>query len=347
MKLLVTGGAGFIGSNFIRYWLARHAGDSIVNLDLLTYAGDRSSLADVERTLARRYRFVHGDIANAKEVGSLLSEERPDVIVNFAAESHNSRAVVDPGAFIRTNILGTQTLLEAARRTQVGRFHHVSTCEVYGDLPLDSPDAFTEESPYRPRTPYNASKASADLLVRAYRDTFGLSVTITNSANTYGAWQHPEKVIPLFTTNALEDKPLPLYRQSGNRREWLHVDDHCAAIESVLTRGRVGETYNVGTGEERSIEELADAVLGVLGKSSSLKTYVMDRPGHDRRYLLDHAKIQRELGWSPRIGFAHGLAATIRWYDENRAWWAPKKARAAAQLDESRWASAPVGGQAP
>ncbi|MEK7860182.1 MAG: dTDP-glucose 4,6-dehydratase, partial [Chloroflexota bacterium] len=283
MRLLVTGGAGFIGSNFIRYWLTRHGGDSIVNLDLLTYAGDRANLADVEQAHGTRHRFVHGDIADDAGVSELIAEERPDVIVNFAAESHNSRAVLDPGAFVRTNVLGTQTLLEAARRSGVARFHHISTCEVYGDLALDSPELFSEESPYRPRTPYNASKAAADMMVRAYHETFGLATTISNSSNNYGPYQHPEKVIPLFTTNALDGVPLPLYRQSANRREWLHVLDHCQAIEAVIREGRPGETYNVGSAEERSVDELADAILGILGKPASLKTYVEDRPGHDRR----------------------------------------------------------------
>lgn len=337
MRLLVTGGAGFIGSNFIRYWLARHAEDRIVNLDLLTYAGDRASLADVEHEAGNRYVFAFGDIADGPLLASLLAQHRPDVIVNFAAESHNSRAVLDPGAFMRTNALGTQVLLEAARQAETPRFHHISTCEVYGDLALDSAERFTEESPYRPRTPYNASKAAADLIVRAYHETFGLPITISNCANNYGPFQHPEKVIPLFVTNAIDGRPLPLYRQSQNRREWLHVDDHCRAIELILAKGRIGETYNVGSGEERSVEQVADAVLGAAGAPTSLKTYVEDRPGHDRRYLLDHTKIETELGWRPRVAFAEGLRETVAWYRANPEWWRPKKAQHTAALNEAGW----------
>ena len=339
MKLLVTGGAGFIGSNFIRYWVRRYAADSLVNFDALTYAGDRSSLSDVEASTPDRYVFVQGDIADQRAVRDVIEQHRPDVVVNFAAESHNSRAVLDPVAFARTNVLGTQVLLEAARETRVARFHHISTCEVYGDLALDSRDRFTEESPYRPRTPYNASKASADLIVRAFHDTYKLAVTISNCSNNYGPYQFPEKVIPLFTANALDDLPLPIYRHSQNRREWLHVDDHCRAIDLVLRRGRIGETYNVGSGEERSVDEVADAVLAATGKPAALKAYVEDRPGHDRRYLLDHTKITSELGWVPQIAFDDGLRATVQWYHANREWWEPKRDSAVAALDESRWAA--------
>ena len=335
----MTGGAGFIGSNFIRYWLGRHESDSVVNYDALTYAGDRSSLADVERATPERYAFVHGDITDGAAVRTALEEHRPDVVVNFAAESHNSRAVLDPAAFVRTNALGTQVLLDSAREAHIERFHHISTCEVYGDLALDSPERFTEESPYRPRTPYNASKAAADLIARAFHDTYKLPITISNCSNNYGPYQFPEKVIPLFTTNALDDRPLPLYRHSENRREWLHVDDHCTAIELVLLHGRIGETYNVGSGDERSVEEIADAILAATGKPGSLKAYVEDRPGHDRRYLLDHSKIAGELGWQPRIAFADGLRGTVDWYRKNREWWGPKRDHAVAALDESRWAA--------
>ncbi len=335
VTLLVTGGAGFIGSNFIRYWMGRHPGDRIVNLDLETYAGDRRTLSDLERDHADRYVFEHGDIADAERVGEILAGYRPSAIVNFAAESHNSRAIVDPAAFARTNVLGTQILLDAADKAGKIRFHHISTCEVYGDLALDSTDRFTESSPYRPRTPYNASKAAADLMVRAFHDTFGLPITISNCCNNYGPWQYPEKVIPLFTTNALDDLPLPLYRHSENRREWLHVDDHCRAIELVLERGRIGETYNVGSGDERSIEEIADAVLDATGRPPTLKQYVADRPGHDRRYLLDHSKISHELGWQPMVRFADGLRQTVDWYRSQRAWWGPRRS---AVLDETGWA---------
>jgi dTDP-glucose 4,6-dehydratase len=327
--LLVTGAAGFIGSNFVRYWLERHPGDHVVALDLLTYAGDPRNLEGTG------VRLVEGDIGDLELGERVLAEEGIDTIVNFAAESHNSLAVLDPSRFFRTNALGTQTLLEAARRQGVGRFHHVSTCEVYGDLPLDSGDAFTEESPYRPRTPYNASKAAADHAVRAYFHTFELPVTITNCANNYGPRQFPEKVIPLFLTNALDDRELPLYASTQNRREWLHVDDHCRAIELVLERGRVGETYNVGSGDERSIEQIADLVLELTGKPATLKTIVPDRPGHDRRYLLDASKLRSELGWQPQISFADGLGATVEWYRTNRGWWEPLRERALVR--ESAW----------
>jgi dTDP-glucose 4,6-dehydratase len=337
MRLFVSGGAGFIGSNFIRYWLERYPRDHILNYDVLNYAADPSSLDDVANEAGERYELCIGDIGTSDQLMASLEAFRPDVIVNFAAESHNSRAVLDPGAFIRTNVLGTQVLLEAARRLGIGRFHHISTCEVYGDLALDSADAFSEESPYRPRTPYNASKAAADLIVRAYHETFGLPVTISNSANNYGPFQHPEKVLPLFITNALEDIPLPLYRHSENRREWLQVLDHCEAVDLVIRKGRPGETYNVGTGEERSVEEVADAVLHELGAPSSLKRYVPDRPGHDRRYLLDHRKIQHELGWKPKVLFEDGLRQTVKWYEDNRDWWDGKKKQLRGELDETRW----------
>jgi dTDP-glucose 4,6-dehydratase len=334
MRLLVTGGAGFIGSNFVHYWLERHPDDHVVVLDLLTYAGDRRSLAGVEDRIV----FVEGDIGDLEGCERLLEAEGVEVVVNFAAESHNSLAVVDPSLFFRTNALGTQTLLEAARHAKrLERFHHVSTCEVYGDLPLDSDEVFTEDSPYRPRTPYNASKAAADHAVRAYHETYGLPVTITNCSNNYGPSQFPEKVIPLFVTNALDDRDLPLYASTRNKREWLHVRDHCRAIELVLEQGRVGETYNVGSGVEKSIAEIADAVLELTGKPGSLKSVVPDRPGHDRRYLLDSTKLRRELGWKPDIAFEDGMRETVEWYGANRAWWEPLKERALVQ--ETAWRS--------
>lgn len=336
MRLVVTGGAGFIGSNFIRYWIGRHPTDSIVNLDLLTYAGDRSSLEDVERDASDRYTFVHGDIADPRVVSDVISTQ-VDVLVNFAAESHNSRAVLDPARAIRTNVVGTQVLLEAARQRRVGRFHHVSTCEVYGDLPLDSTERFSETSSYRPRTPYNASKAGADHMVRAYHETFGLDVTISNCSNNYGPYQHPEKVIPRFIASAFSDRPLPIYRSSEHRREWLFVDDHCRAIEAVIERGRSGETYNVGSGEERTLEQLADELLEVLERPLSLKSYVEDRPGHDRRYLLDHTKIERELAWSPAVVFSEGLRRTVAWYRGNERWWRTKFERTSSEVDETAW----------
>jgi dTDP-glucose 4,6-dehydratase len=328
-SILVTGAAGFIGSNFVRWWLERHPDDHVVALDKLTYAGDPRNLDELG------VRLAVCDICDLDPTERLLAEESIDTIVNFAAESHNSLAVLDPGRFFRTNVLGTQTLLEAARQRGVSRFHHVSTCEVYGDLPLDSEEAFTEESPYRPRTPYNASKAAADHAVRAYSETFGLPVTITNCSNNYGPRQFPEKVIPLFVTHAFDDLELPLYASTQNRREWLHVDDHCRAIELVLEQGREGETYNVGSGLERSIEEIADLVLELTGKPQSLKTIVPDRPGHDRRYLLDSAKLRDELGWQPEISFEDGLRATVEWYAANRGWWEPLRDR--APVRESAW----------
>ena len=330
--LLVTGGAGFIGSNFVRYWLGQHPEDRIVVLDLLTYAGSRENLADLEG----RYAFVQGDIGDLTPVEQLLRDEAVQVIVNFAAESHNSYAIVNPGAFFRTNVLGTQALCEAARRAGVERLHHISTCEVYGDLALDATDAFTETAPYRPRTPYNASKAGADHVVRAYHTTFGLPITITNCANNYGPYQFPEKVIPLFATRALNDQPLPVYASSANRREWIHALDHCRAIELVIERGRVGETYHVGTGVEKSVDDIADIVLAQLGKPASLKMTVPDRPGHDRRYVLDWTKIRTELGWEPTIPFDSGIAETVRWYADHRAWWEPLLARAPVQ-EEAAW----------
>ena len=333
MRLLVTGGAGFIGCNFVHYWLERHADDHVVVYDLLTYAGNRASLADVEEGVT----FVQGDICDRELAERTFREQEVEAVVNFAAESHNSLAVVDPARFFRTNVLGTQALLDAARAARVARFHHVSTCEVYGDLPLDSDEVFTEDSPYRPRTPYNASKAGADHAVRAYYETFGLSVTITNCSNNYGAFQFPEKVIPLFTTRALDDEPLPLYASTENRREWLHVLDHCSAVELVLREGRPGETYNVGSGLEASIEEIADLVLELTGKPASLKTIVPDRPGHDRRYLLDSAKIRRELGWTPEHEWREGLAETVRWYETHREWWEPLRER--ALVEETAWAT--------
>src|SRR5207245_1560508 len=300
--------------------------DHVVAYDLLTYAGNRENVPE-------DVPFVQGDIGDFELAAQTLSEHALDVVVNFAAESHNSLAVLDPGLFARTNVLGTQLLLEASRRADVTRFHHISTCEVYGDLPLDSDETFSESSPYRPRTPYNASKAAADHYVRAYHETFDVPTTITNCSNNYGPYQFPEKVIPLFATNALDDKPLPLYASTQNKREWLHVLDHCRAIELVLQDGRVGETYNVGSGVEKTIEEIADAVLAALGKPDSLKEIVEDRPGHDRRYLLDSTKLRDELGWRDEISFDRGLEETVRWYTDNRRWWEPLKDR--APVDES------------
>ncbi len=334
VRLLVTGGAGFIGSNFVRYWVERHPDDLVVAYDSLTYAGNRVNLEDV----GDRANFVHGDIRDLDTAQRTMKDYAIDTVVNFAAESHNSLAILDPARFFSTNVLGTQTMLEAARRGDVTRFHHISTCEVYGDMDLDDPGAFTEESPYRPRTPYNASKAGGDHAVRAYYETFELPVTITNCSNNYGPFQFPEKVIPVFATRALDDQPIPMYASTQNRREWLHVLDHCSAIEVVLERGRIGETYHVGSGVEKSIEEIADTVLAALDKPSSLKTIVPDRPGHDRRYLLDVSKIRDELGWTPSISFEDGIDQTCRWYAEQRNWWEPLRDR--APVIEEDWGKA-------
>jgi dTDP-glucose 4,6-dehydratase len=332
MRLLVTGAAGFIGSNFVHYWLEHHPDDTVVALDLLTYAGNRANLDGV----VERIDFVEGDIGDLELGRRLLEQYDIEVVVNFAAESHNSLAVVDPRRFFHTNVIGTQTLLEAARELGgLQRFHHVSTCEVYGDLPLDTDEVFTEESPYRPRTPYNASKAGADHAVRAYHETFGIPISITNCSNNYGPYQFPEKVIPLFVTNALDDRELPMYASTQNRREWLHVRDHCRAIDLVLHSDRVGETYNVGSGIEASIEDIADKVLALTGMPESLKTIVPDRPGHDRRYLLDSSKLRLDLGWVPEIDWDEGLRETVEWYAENREWWKPLKDR--APVEETAW----------
>jgi dTDP-glucose 4,6-dehydratase len=326
MRILVTGGAGFIGSNFIHYWLAKYPTDQIVNYDALTYAGNLENLRDIESD--PRYAFVRGDIGDYETARKAL--EGIDWVVNFAAESHNDRAIADPGIFVRTNVLGTQVLLEAAKNAGVKRLHHISTCEIFGDLALDEDRKFLETDAYRPKTPYNASKAAANHVVMAYFHTFGLPVTISHCSNNYGPFQFPEKVIPRFATNALEDKPLPLFKSSQNRREWIHVDDHASAIDVILKHGRVGEAYNVGTLVEKSVEEIADSVLEGLGKPKSLKTYVPDRLQHDRRYLLDPSKIEHELGWKPSIDFTGGIRRTVLWYKENMQWWKPLKEKAEA-----------------
>ncbi len=333
MNLLVTGAAGFIGSNFVRYWVEHHPDDHVVALDALTYAGVRENVDGIPGVT-----FVHADIGDTDAITAILTQHRVDAIVNFAAESHNSLAIMDPARFFRTNVLGTQGLCEAAKRVGVDRFHHVSTCEVYGDLDLDTDEWFTEESPYRPRTPYNASKAGGDHVVRAYHETWDLPITITNCANNYGPYQFPEKVVPYFTTLALQDQPLPLYASTDNRREWIHAVDHCRAIDLILARGRVGETYHVGTGVELSVNEIADTILTHLGKPQSLKTIVPDRPGHDRRYVLDWSKIKAELGWEPTIGWDDGIAETIDWYAANAAWWEPLRDRAPV-AEGTAWAT--------
>ena len=319
MKLLVTGGAGFIGSNFIHYWLKKHPADEIVNLDLLTYAGNLANLADIAGQ--PNYRFVKGDIVSSEVVDELVRQA--DCIVNFAAESHVDRSIGNSLVFVKTNIEGTANLLEAARRHGV-RFHQVSTDEVYGDLGPNDPK-FNELSPYRPSSPYSASKAAADHLVRAYYRTYNLPVTISNCSNNYGPYQYPEKIIPLFITNLIEDRKVPLYGQGSNIRDWIHVDDHNAGLEAVLLHGRLGETYCLGGDHEISNLELAQEIIRLLGKDESYIEFVADRPGHDWRYSIDFHKATEELGWEPQVDFISGLEATVRWYKEHEAWWRPLK----------------------
>lgn len=333
--IFVSGGAGFIGSNFIRYWLSQYPEDYVINYDLLTYAGNLESLTDVVEKFRDHYMFVKGDIGNYDLTHHLFEHYHPDYVVNFAAESHNSYAIINPGAFYQSNVLGTQQLLQAAKDTGIARFHHISTCEVYGDLALDSPERFYETSPYRPRTPYNASKAAADLAVRAYFETFQLPVTISHCSNNYGPYQFPEKVIPSFTIRLLEKQKIPLYKSSHNKREWLHVDDHCRAIDCILKKGTLGETYNIGSGTEVDVETIADGLLEILGMDQSYKAYVPDRPGHDRRYLLDSTKIRTEFSWAPQIPFEDGFQETILWYKENSWWWRPLLQK--LQINEQGW----------
>ena len=320
MNILVTGGAGFIGSNFVYYLLNNHPEDHVVCLDKLTYAGSMEAL---DRAMEdERFTFVRGDIAEEAEVERLFTEHKPDIVVNFAAETHVDRSVNDPGIFVRTNVMGTQVLMEACRRHGIRRYHQVSTDEVYGDLPLDRPDLFfTEETTLHTSSPYSASKAGADLLVLAYARTFKLPVSITRCSNNYGPWQFPEKLIPLMISRAMADEPLPVYGKGENVRDWLYVEDHCAAIDLVMRLGREGEVYNVGGHNERTNLEVVRALLKSLDKPESLITFVTDRPGHDRRYAIDPAKISRELGWLPTTPFEEGLEKTIRWYRDNRGWW--------------------------
>ncbi len=320
MKLLVTGGAGFIGSNFIYYIQKTHPDYEIVNLDLLTYAGNLDSLKEAEAS--PNYRFVHGDIADSALVNDLFEKEHFDMVVNFAAESHVDRAVLNPSVFIRTNVLGTQVLLDAARTYGVKRFHQVSTDEVYGDLPLDRPDLFfTETTPLHTSSPYSAAKAGADLLVLAYHRTFGLPVTISRCSNNYGPYQFPEKLIPLMILRSLQDEALPVYGNGLNVRDWLFVDDHCAAIDLILHKGTVGEIYNIGGHNERTNLHVVKTILQTLGKPESLISFVTDRPGHDRRYAIDPTKISTELGWLPTVSFEDGIRDTIAWYVSHPDWW--------------------------
>ena len=320
MTILVTGGAGFIGGNFVYYQLKNHPDDRVVCLDSLTYAGNMATLDEAMKQ--PNFRFVRADITDAAAVDRLFAEEKPDIVVNFAAESHVDRSVEDPGLFLRTNILGTQTLMDACRRHGIKRYHQVSTDEVYGDLPLDRPDLFfTEETPIHTSSPYSASKASADLLVLAYARTFKLPVSISRCSNNYGPYHFPEKLIPLMISRALADQSLPVYGTGENIRDWLYVEDHCAAIDLVMRKGREGEVYNIGGHNERTNLDVVKTILRELGKPESLITYVKDRPGHDRRYAIDPTKIHNELGWLPTTTFDDGIRKTIRWYLDNEAWW--------------------------
>ena len=320
MTIIVTGGAGFIGSNFIFYMLEKHPEDRIVCLDKLTYAGNLSTLKSVMNR--PNFRFVKLDICDRKGVYELFEEEKPDVVVNFAAESHVDRSIDDPGIFLQTNVLGTGVLMDACRQFGIGRYHQVSTDEVYGDLPLDRPDLFfTEETPIRTSSPYSASKAGADLLVTAYHRTFGLPVSISRCSNNYGPYHFPEKLIPLMIANCLGDKPLPVYGQGLNIRDWLYVEDHCKAIDLVIRKGRVGEVYNIGGHNEMRNIDIVKMICKELHKPESLITYVADRKGHDLRYAIDPTKIHNELGWLPETKFEDGIQKTIRWYLDNRSWW--------------------------
>ena len=320
MTILVTGGAGFIGTNFVYYQLQHHPEDRVVCLDALTYAGNLENLTEALKN--PRLRFVKGDIADREAVNALFEEEKPDIVVNFAAESHVDRSITQPELFLRTNIMGTQVLMDACRKYGVQRYHQVSTDEVYGDLPLDRPDLFfTEDTPIHTSSPYSASKASADLLVLAYFRTFHLPVSITRCSNNYGPYHFPEKLIPLMITRALNDQSLPVYGKGENVRDWLYVQDHCAAIDLVMRKGREGEVYNVGGHNERTNLDVVKTVLRELGKPESLITFVTDRPGHDRRYAIDPSKIHAELGWLPRTKFDDGIHQTVQWYLDNRQWW--------------------------
>jgi len=319
-NIIVTGGAGFIGGNFVHYMLEKYADYRIVCVDALTYAGNLDTLSSVMNN--PNFRFVKMDITDRDSIFKLFQEEHPDIVVNFAAESHVDRSIKDPGIFLRTNIIGTQVLMDACREFGIERYHQVSTDEVYGDLPLDRPDLFfTESTPIHTSSPYSASKASADLLVLAYHRTFKLPITISRCSNNYGPYHFPEKLIPLMIANALADKSLPVYGDGLNVRDWLYVKDHCLAIDLIIHQGRVGEVYNVGGHNEMTNIEIVKLILKALDKPESLITYVKDRAGHDRRYAIDPAKIHQELGFLPTTRFADGIKMTIQWYLENKGWW--------------------------
>lgn len=320
MKIIVTGGAGFIGGNFVHYMINKYSDYQIICLDKLTYAGNLETLEPVMNN--KNFKFIKGDIADRPFIYNLFENERPDVVVNFAAESHVDRSIEDPEIFLKTNILGTNVLLDACKKYGIKRYHQVSTDEVYGDLPLDRPDLFfTEETPIHTSSPYSASKASADLLVQAYYRTFKIPVTISRCSNNYGPYHFPEKLIPLMIANALNDKPLPVYGKGENVRDWLYVEDHCRAIDMIIHNGRVGEVYNIGGHNERTNLEVVKTIIRELGKSEDLIKYVTDRPGHDMRYAIDPTKIKNELGWEPLTLFDKGIKKTIKWYLDNKEWW--------------------------
>ena len=319
MKIVVTGGAGFIGGNFV-YYLLKNSDDEIICYDKLTYAGNLETLEQAQKS--PKFKFIRGDIANREEVYKLFEEEKPDVIVNFAAESHVDRSIEDPELFLRTNIIGTSILLDACKKFGIKRYHQVSTDEVYGDLPLDRPDLFfTETTNLHTSSPYSASKASADLLVQAYQRTYQIPATISRCSNNYGPYHFPEKLIPLMIINALNGKKLPVYGKGINVRDWLYVEDHCSAIDLIIRKGKVGEIYNVGGHNEKTNIEVVKTILKILGKSEDLIEFVTDRKGHDQRYAIDPTKISNELGWTPQTKFDDGIKKTVDWYLENKSWW--------------------------
>ena len=320
MKLLVTGGAGFIGTNFVRYWVDRYPEDEIAVLDKLTYAGHLENLKGL------KVDFIKGDICDRKVVARAMAGV--DVVVHFAAETHVDRSIIDPDIFIKSNIIGTETLCRAAIKAKIKRFHHISTDEVFGALALTTNGKFTEKTAYSPRSPYAVSKATSDFIVRMYHHTYGLPITITNTSNNYGPYQDPEKFIPRMITNAIDNQPLPIYGDGLYVRDWIHTYDHCTAIDLILTKGKVGETYLVGANSERNNLAVVKLILKYLGKPESLITSVKDRPGHDRRYALDSRKIKRELGWKPEHKFEYWLKRVVKWYVDNEAWWRPLKKRA-------------------
>ena len=320
MKIVVTGGAGFIGGNFVYYELKNHADDKVICYDKLTYAGNLETLKDAQTN--SNFKFIRGDIADREQVYKMFEDEKPDVIVNFAAESHVDRSIEDPELFLRTNIIGTSVLLDACKKFGIQRFHQVSTDEVYGDLPLDRPDLFfTETTNLHTSSPYSASKASADLLVQAYQRTYKIPATISRCSNNYGPYHFPEKLIPLMIINALNDKKLPVYGVGANVRDWLFVEDHCAAIDLIIRNGKIGEVYNIGGHNERTNLEVVKTILKILGKPETLINFVTDRKGHDLRYAIDPTKIKNELGWTPQTKFDDGIKKTVDWYLNNRDWW--------------------------